>query len=164
LTAPRPKTPDALSFAPAGLADADALAELRVVAMRESLERIGRFDPQRARDRLLANFSPSCTEVIVWEGRRVGFHVVRRAPEGLVLDHLYLLPSHQGRGIGAAVLSRVLSTAHREGLAVRVTALKGSEANAFYVRHGFALIAESEFDNEYLRLPSAASAPPSHGD
>jgi GNAT superfamily N-acetyltransferase len=151
LTAPRPKTPDALSFAPAGLADADALAELRVVAMRESLERIGRFDPQRARDRLLANFSPSCTEVIVWEGRRVGFHVVRRAPEGLVLDHLYLLPSHQGRGIGAAVITRILSAADREGLAVQVTALKGSEANAFYRRHGFSLTAESAFDNHYVR-------------
>lgn len=158
------EAPEALSFAPAAPADADALADLRVVAMRASLERIGRFDPQRARDRLLANFTPSCTEVILWEGRRVSFHVVRRGPEGLLLDHLYLLPSHQGRGIGAAVLARILSTAHREGLAVRVTALKGSEANAFYVRHGFALIAESEFDNEYLRLTSAASAPPSHGD
>lgn len=119
--------------------------------MRESLERIGRFDPQRARDRLLATFSPACTELILWHGRRVGFQVVRRSAEGLCLEHLYLLPDHQGRGIGTAALRRILSDADREGLAVRVTALKGSDANAFYLRHGFALAAESAFDNHHVR-------------
>ena len=45
-----------LTFVAASLADGEALASLRVAAMRESLERIGRFDPQRARQRFLATF------------------------------------------------------------------------------------------------------------
>ena len=39
----------ALSAAIAG--DAEDLVGLRILAMRESLERIGRFDPARARER-----------------------------------------------------------------------------------------------------------------
>jgi threonine/homoserine/homoserine lactone efflux protein len=41
--------------------------------MRESLERIGRYDPVRARKRLAAGFDAQATHHIVVEGRRVGF-------------------------------------------------------------------------------------------
>jgi hypothetical protein len=43
----------ALSLTPAHAEDFEALLALRVTAMRESLERIGRFDPGRARARFL---------------------------------------------------------------------------------------------------------------
>ena len=42
----------AIGFARAEEADAEALVALRIVAMRESLERLGRFDPVRSRERL----------------------------------------------------------------------------------------------------------------
>jgi len=37
----------------------EALVAIRIAAMRESLERIGRFDRQRARERFLAGFDPA---------------------------------------------------------------------------------------------------------
>ena len=46
-------------------ADFDELASLRIAAMRESLERVGRFDPERARERLRATFDPMHTHGIV---------------------------------------------------------------------------------------------------
>lgn len=45
-------------FTAASPDDAEALATLRVEVMRESLERIGRFDPVRASERFLTGFSP----------------------------------------------------------------------------------------------------------
>ena len=51
-----------------GLVDAgdfEALLGLRVAVMRESLERIGRFDPKRARERFAATFKPQQTRRIV---------------------------------------------------------------------------------------------------
>src|SRR5437660_5430228 len=41
--------------------DFEALVALRIAAMRESLERIGRFDPARARERFAAGFDPART-------------------------------------------------------------------------------------------------------
>lgn len=141
----------ALEFAPVDAADADALVALRIAAMRESLERIGRFDPQRARERFLSTFAPELTRHLVVGGERVGFVVVRSYQGELLLDHLYVHPAHQGRGIGAAVLARVFADADAQRLPVRVGALRGSDSNRFYQRHGFRQVEESEWDIHYLR-------------
>jgi GNAT superfamily N-acetyltransferase len=147
-----------LIFEPVDAADADALADLRVEAMRESLERVGRFDVQRARDRLLGNFSAADTRAIRMGGERVGFFVLRREPAALFLEHLYVLPSHQMLGVGARVLRAAIDEADAACLPMRLFALKGSDSNRFYVRHGFRLVAEDEFDNYYVRPPRTPSS------
>ena len=119
--------------------------------MRDSLERLGRFDPQRARDRFLAGFDPALTRHVVVAGERVGFVVVRPRDGGLLLDHLYVVPSAQGRGIGAAVMADVLADADARGLPMRVGALRESASNRFYERHGFVLVECGEWDNHYER-------------
>lgn len=146
-----------ITFRPVGMADGAALADLRVEAMRPSLERIGRFDADRARARFLRSFSPEYTRAIVVGGLRVGFFVLRPVSEGLLLDHLYIRPAHQSRGIGAAVLRTVFAEADALGAEVRVGALKDSDSNRFYVRHGFVLESHADFDNYYLRRPATAS-------
>ena len=140
-----------VSFAAAEARDAEELAALRIDAMRESLERIGRFDPTRARERFLSGFAPADTRHIVVAGARVGFVVVKRQNSGLLLDHLYVRPTWQGRGIGSAVLARVFGRADAERLDIRVSALRGSASNRFYTRHGFERVEQSEFDNHYVR-------------
>lgn len=144
-----------LAFVPTELTDADALVNIRIAAMRESLERLGRFDPQRARERFLATFEPALCRFIAVDGIRVGFFEVRRFPDHLHLDHLYILPEHQARGIGSAVLRHLLADADAQGLPVRLGALRGSDSNAFYRRHGFTPIDESEWDIYYVRPPLA---------
>ena len=145
-----------LAFRISGVVEADfeELAELRIASMRESLERVGRFDPARARERLRSSFSPEHTRFIEYDGVRVGFYAVRPSPEGLRLDHLYVHPSFQNRGIGAGVLKTILADADVQGRDVLVGALKESASNRFYQRHGFALTAEGEWDNYYVRSAS----------
>lgn len=157
LPLPDRMTRASLSFSPAAIGDAEALAALRVEAMRPSLERVGRFDPDRARARFLDSFSPEYTHEILSDGLRVGFFVLRPRNDGLLLDHLYIRPSHQRLGIGAAVLRTVFAEADAEGLEVRVGALKESEANRFYLDHGFVLESQAEFDNYYVRRPGNAT-------
>jgi GNAT superfamily N-acetyltransferase len=140
-----------ISFENATASDANALADLRVAAMRESLERIGRFDPIRARDRLLSGFDPTATRHVLADGVRVGFFVIKVRAEALHLDHLYVDPRHQSRGIGAVVLAEVMSEADRQGRDLQVGALKHSASNRFYVRHGFELVEAQEWDNFYVR-------------
>jgi len=144
-----------ITLAPASDEDFEALLLLRMSAMRESLQRLGRFDPQRARERLSRAFEPSHTRHILQGDERVGFVVLlpmpTLVPDHLVLDHLYIAPQAQGQGIGSWVMAQVLDEADRRGLALRVTALKMSDANRFYQRHGFELQHESVWDAHYLR-------------
>ena len=167
------RSPADIRLTPVTLDDADELATLRVTAMRESLERIGRFDPERARARFLSAFTPSNTQHIELAGERVGFVVVvvsagagagagagggagagaGAGAEGVELAHLYIRPESQNQGIGAAVLRKIFAAADRLELPLRVTALRESAANRFYTNHGFVLFNQSEFDNHYQRAP-----------
>lgn len=140
-----------LALAPARDDDFEALLSLRLAAMRESLERVGRFDPQRARERLSRGYQPAHTRHILRRGELIGFVVVVPRDDGWLLDHLYVHPSAQGEGVGSWVLARVLTEADAVHKAVSVTALKHSDANRFYQRHGFELQAEGEWDWYYLR-------------
>lgn len=127
------------------------LAGIRIEAMRESLEAVGRFDPDRARARLRSNFDPDRTCFILSGEVKIGFYATREEGDGLWLDHLYIIPSHQHRGIGSAVLRGIIAEANRRGLAVFVGALIGSRSNRFYLSHGFRLTRRDEFDNYYFR-------------
>ena len=144
---------NAVSYEPATAHDLDELVELRIEAMRESLEQLGRFDPARARERFASGFEPAYTRHVLLDGQRVGFVVLKPHPGGLLLDHLYLRLSAQGRGVGGRVLLDVLADADARRQAVLVGALRGSRANAFYVRHGFQRVSEADWDVYYRREP-----------
>lgn len=151
------KADEPVQLVPASADDAEALVALRTEAMRPSLERVGRFDPQRSRERFLSSFAPSHTRWIVRAGERVGFVVVRPQDGVLLLDHLYIRAECQGLGIGREVLAAVFEHADATGQALRVGALVGSDSNRFYARHGFVLVEQTEWDNCYLRQPRALS-------
>ncbi|WP_122218893.1 GNAT family N-acetyltransferase, partial [Pseudomonas syringae group genomosp. 7] len=106
--------------------DFEALVAMRIEAMRESLERVGRFDPVRARERFREGFSAPDTRYIEVADDRVGFVVVKALADGLVLDHLYIKPDAQGQGTGSAVLRQVFAEADATSSTLRVGALKES--------------------------------------
>lgn len=133
--------------------DIEELVNIRIAAMRESLERIGRFDPQRVRERFVASFNPSKTKFILANGVKAGFVVVNQDDQEMQLDHLYITPNFQGKNIGSVVLNSLFVKADEKNLPVKVGALKESDSNRFYQRHGFVKIIESEWDIYYVRKP-----------
>ncbi|MBN3836435.1 GNAT family N-acetyltransferase [Burkholderia sp. Ac-20344] len=146
-----------LTFPVATRSDAETLVVIRIAAMRDSLERIGRFDPQRARERFLASFDPVLCRFTEADGVNAGFFVVRPQEGQWLLDHLYIAPEHQGKGIGAAVLRRIFAEADAQRVPVRVGALRGSDSNRFDARHGFVQADEAAWDIYYVRTPGSAT-------
>ncbi|WP_244124058.1 GNAT family N-acetyltransferase [Burkholderia gladioli] len=142
-----------LDLSPTTLDDAEALVAIRIAAMRESLEALGRFDPRRVRERFLAGFTPADCRFVEADGVRAGFVLLRRQTRPWLLDHLYIEPAMQGRGIGAAVLGAIFAEADAQATPIRVGALRGSASNRFYQRHGFVRTDEAEWDIHYLREP-----------
>jgi GNAT superfamily N-acetyltransferase len=142
---------------PVAAADFEAMVALRIRAMRPSLEALGRFDPERARQRLAAGFAPAFMRHIVRGGERLGFMTLRPWPDGtaLALEHLYIEPAHQGCGLGAWALDVAKSRADLARLPLVVEALKGSAANRFYRRHGFAEVGQGDWELQHRREPQA---------
>lgn len=135
-----------LAFEPAREADFERLLALRLLVMREHLERLGRFDPVRARERFRNGFAPAHTRLIMLDGAFSG--CVSLVPDaiGFELMHFYVEPARQGRGLGAAVLRRLFAEADAAGNPVHLGVLKGSPAIRFYERHGFRHTHEDSWD------------------
>jgi GNAT superfamily N-acetyltransferase len=142
-------------FEPVQEADFEAMVALRIRAMRPSLEALGRFDPERARQRLAESFAPAFMRHIVLGDEHVGFTTLRPSADGLSIElvHLYIEPAHQGRGVGAWVVDCAKSRADLQQLPLTVEALPKSDANRFYRRHGFIEAARAEWDIHYRREP-----------
>jgi GNAT superfamily N-acetyltransferase len=150
-----------LSLQPVDSGDFEDMLAVRIDAMRPSLERVGRFDLARSRERLSAGFVVPYMHHIVLDGdQRVGFVTLK--PEGtdaLRLDHLYLRTGFQGRGIGEWVMHWAKAQARERQLDIKLTALVKSDANRFYLRHGFVLEGEEGVDLYYRwRVASEAAA------
>ncbi|MFF3847250.1 GNAT family N-acetyltransferase [Streptomyces sp. NPDC002328] len=139
-------------------ADVDAVAELRAVVLRADLERLGRYDEHGVRRRLRDGFVPAHTRVIEVAGALAGSVALRPAADAHWLEHFYLAPAAQGRGIGSAVLARLLRDTDRAGLRVRLNVLQGSKARRLYERHGFVLERQDAVDVFLVREPTAGAA------
>jgi GNAT superfamily N-acetyltransferase len=138
--------------------DVEMIVELRAIVMRPDLERLGRFDEHRVRQRLRDAFAPEHTSVIVADGAFAGCVAVRPAEGERWLEHFYLDPSLQGRGLGSAVLRKLLEQSDSDGIPVRLNVLQGSAARRLYERHGFTVEAQDPVDVFMVRQPGAGAA------
>ena len=129
------------------------MADLRAVVMRPDLERLGRFDPVRVRQRFLDGYAPARTSVIQVAGADIGLFAVRPDEHALWFEHFYIRPESQGHGLGSAVLLHVIERS--PGLHLNV--LQGSLARRLYERHGFVAYDEDAVD-VWMRRPEAEGA------
>ncbi|MEU6678609.1 GNAT family N-acetyltransferase [Streptomyces sp. NPDC046925] len=134
-------------------ADLETIVELRAIVMRPDLERLGRFDEHRVRQRLRDAYIPGDTWVIVVDGAFAGCVALRSAQDGQWLEHFFLDPALQGRGLGSAVLRELLDRTDAEGAVVRLNVLQGSQAQRLYARHGFTVESEDPVDVFMVRRP-----------
>lgn len=133
--------------------DASWMAELRAVALRPDLERLGRWDPVRVRRRFLDGWAPERTSVIRVAGRDAGLIARRDEPDAHWIEHFYLDPAVQGHGIGAEVL-RDLMARFDDGRPYRLDVLQGSAARRLYERAGFRVEREDAVDAWLVALRS----------
>lgn len=119
--------------------------------MREHLERLGRFDPERRRARMRRQFDAGILRIIEQQGRLAGCIGVEARAEAVEIHSLFLDTHAQRRGLGEAVFRAVL--AEHPGRVFRLEVLKRSPARRFWERQGFVLAGEAEFDLILERSP-----------
>ena len=137
-------------YRPSTPSDAAWIATLRADVLHADLQRLGRYDPIRVRERFLAAFQPENTRVIVWEGQDAGTIAVREERESRWIEHFYLRPEVQGRGIGGEVLANIL-TQEPGDVVHRLNVLQGSAATRLYLRHGFVVEKQDAVDVFMIR-------------
>ena len=92
--------------------------------------------------------------IAVENERPVGFYVLTKEADGLHLDHLWILPSSMGRGIGRALFEHAAAEVNRLGFrSVKIEA--DPNAEGFYKRMGAVRVgtSTSETCGERRELP-----------
>ena len=154
MAAPPAEPAPVFAFAPAKANDLAWLTELRLAVMAESFNRIGRFNPGRARAWFAETYRPETTRLIQVGDETAGcvaFHEVE--PGVLKLEHFYLDSRWQGRGLGTAVLDGLLAEADAAGARVILTVLRQSDAQRLYERRGFQVTGRDDLD-VYMARPA----------
>ena len=130
----------------AGLEDTAFLTDCFLRSMRDSITACrGRWDESRERAQFESQLDLQITNVIRADDVDVGFVMSVQQPTAVQMHTLCVAPEHQSRGVGSQVTMDIINRARRVGCDVVLSVLKANtRAEAFYRRHGFDVVGESE--------------------
>ncbi|MBP1975691.1 GNAT family N-acetyltransferase [Cohnella thailandensis] len=126
--------------------DGETLAELRALVLKDDLTRLGRFDEGKVRQRFRDSFDPECTWILKADSTFIGCVALKPKSDEYLLEHFYIRPDYQGKGIGSLVLERLLEQEDVRGKRVTLNVLQGSPARRLYERFGFEVDSEDPID------------------
>jgi len=102
---------DTWRFGPVSEADFEPLLALRIDVMREHLERVFRYKPERARRIFREHFDEPGLRLILVDDERAGCVGFRISEGEIKIDSFYLDRRYQNRGLGAIILKVLLAEA-----------------------------------------------------
>jgi GNAT superfamily N-acetyltransferase len=133
---------------------AEAAFVYRVVeaTMRGYVEQTwGSFNATLTRQGIAEMIASGNCSIIEFEGEDIGVLSVERRADHVKLDQLFILPSHQNRGIGTSILRAIVREAREGGMPVRLRLLAVNPARRFYEREGFRVISTTR-ERIYMEL------------
>jgi len=125
--------------------DAPALADIHLAARAEATPRLARAHTDDETRNWFAGAvgdRPSAWWVARQNGLVVGYMLI----DGECLDHLYVRPDSQRRGVGSALLMKARSLSPRR--IALATFERNARARGFYEKHGFRLVRRTAGENE----------------
>jgi ribosomal protein S18 acetylase RimI-like enzyme len=125
--------------------DYNFLYNLHRTTMREYIEPLWGWHEEWQREYFRAKFDAAARQIIVVDGRDAGVLVIEDRPEEMYLGLIELLPEAQGRGVGAAIINRLIAQAHQSNRPLTLHVLKTNQpARRLYVRLEFQVAGEEE--------------------
>ena len=114
--------------------------EVKRAAMREYVELVWGWDEDLQWQYHDRRFNQQAFQIISLDGVDVGTMSVAVRPDCLFIDQLYVLPEHQGQGVGRECMLTVMERGRSLGLPVRLQVMKvNPRAVAFYQRLDFTI-------------------------
>ena len=127
---------------------------IKKAAFREYVEKVWSWDEKEQRKLHEQHFRAQDFRVINLAGTDIGIIAMVVEPDCVRLNQLFLLPEHQGKGIGRECMLMIMEEAHRLGLPVRLRILKvNPRALAFFRKLGFIRTGETDTHDLMEKAP-----------
>ena len=98
--------------------------------------------------------------IVLASGEPAGRWMVDREGESIVLVDVAFLPEHRGKGLGTALLKRLLAEGGAAGRKVKLQVTRGNPAIRLYQRLGFVRTGGDEIRDSMEWAPLAADGGP----
>lgn len=118
---------------------------VKKAAFKEYVEKVWGWDEDEQQQLHGQRFCDQDFQIINLAGIDVGVIAVVVQPDCLKVNQLFLLPEHQGKGIGSKCMLLIMEEGCRLGLPMCLRVLKiNLRALAFYQRLGFVCVDETD--------------------
>ena len=125
--------------------DSEFAYQTKKAAFRVYVEQVRGWDEDEQRALHEQRFASQGFQIINVDGSYVGILSAVRQPDCIKVNQIYIMPEHQGQGIGVACMMRVIEDAAALNLPVRLQVLKvNRRAILFYQRLGFGSAGETD--------------------
>ena len=139
--------------------DSDFVFAVKKSAFREYVEQVSGWNDTHQRGLHNKRFDSQDFCIIQFQGNDIGFFSTSCTSDSLKVHQFFIHPEYQGKGIGSACMTRILTNADAAGKAVNLQVLKtNTRGIAFYQRLGFSIVDENSTHVQIKKLP-ALTAP-----
>jgi ribosomal protein S18 acetylase RimI-like enzyme len=153
-----------LTLRKATIADSEFAFQTKKAALGRYIEQVWGWDEEEQRRLHEDRFARRDYQVIRSKHTDVGILVSERLPDHVAVYQLFVLPEHQGKGIGTECMERILAEAAGAGLPVRLDVLKvNQQALRFYRSLGFRSVGGTETHIRMERSGGKRGAPTRRG-
>jgi GNAT superfamily N-acetyltransferase len=133
-----------VSLRPALESDAEFLFALTKAALGPHVvATFGPWDETAQREQFFSTLKLALHQVVLLGDERIGCLNAERREDSLKLNRLFLLPAHQGRGIGERLMRDLMREADIAQLPIRLRVMRVNPARHFYERLGFFVTGET---------------------
>ena len=108
------------------------------------IRQFGAWNPEVQKRFFEEKWRPEHYSIIMFENEPIGVVAIYEKHDHLWLSEIQILPSHQGRGIGSAILADLIARARAQTLPLRLQVLRCSRAQGLYQRFGFICYGRTE--------------------
>lgn len=134
-----------LSFVSAIKTDVPFLLFLRQATMSEHLAKAGmEVDDNYHLNRILEAFSDSL--IINFQEEKIGLIKLSHQVDKLHIRQFQILPNFQNKGVGSRVIKAIIKKANQLSLPITLNVLLNNPAKALYLKHGFEIISQNNFE------------------
>jgi len=125
--------------------DSEFACSVKKAAFRQYVETVWGWDEEEQRQLHERRFQSRGFQIVTLDDADIGVMAVVTTSECVKVNQLFLLPEHQGKGVGQKCMSVIMAEAQRQCLPVHLRVLKVNQpAQRFFKKIGFVSTGETD--------------------
>ena len=128
--------------------------------MEALLSELGDWDHDKFRKRFRAQFKTQECQVIIVDGRDIGFMQVAETDDDINIAQVHLAEGYRGLGIGTQIAADLFARSERNGKTISLSTPRNNQAIKLYERIGFKISRDDGGSIiDMIRAPRSAGSP-----